>query len=107
MVNETFEKLESKAASIAERVAETARQAGHLAKDARQLKDRAAVALEDQVLAARRAVRQTRRDVEDLRDDVVTTVRRAPLASVGITFAAGLATGMLVGWMSRPRARRS
>ena len=52
---------------------------------------------------ARRAARRTRRDVEDLRDEVVVTVRRAPLAAVGVTFAAGLLAGLIAARLSSRR----
>lgn len=103
MVTETLENLEARAATIADRLTESARHAGRLMQDARDIKARATEAVEDGVAVARRAARRTRRDVEDLRDEVVVTVRRAPLAAVGVMFAAGLLAGLIAGRLSSRR----
>jgi hypothetical protein len=85
MVTSTIDKLGEAAASVAGRVAESARVAETLAKDARMLKDRAADAIEDGVYTAKRTVTRTLRELEDLKRDAETRVRKAPLSAVGVT----------------------
>lgn len=106
MVTSTIDKLGEAAASVAGRVAESARVAEALAKDARMLKERAADAAEDGVYTAKRTVTRTLRELEDLKRDAETRVRKAPLSAVGVTFAAGLLTGVALGWLGHHRASR-
>jgi hypothetical protein len=43
-------------------------------------------------------------DLEDLRDEAVVKVRRAPLAAVGFTFGLGFFVGVATSWAGhRPR----
>lgn len=106
----TFDKLGEKAASVAGRVAETARHAESLAKDALDFRDRAADAIEDSLYSAKRTVTHTIRELEDLKRDAETRVRKAPLRAVGATFVAGLLVGVALGWLgqrvSRPNVSR-
>lgn len=100
----TIDKLQDKAAAIADRVADTARQAGDFTREAREVKARATEVLEDGMYAARRTLKRRVRDYEDLRDDTARRVRRAPFTALGVTFAAGLVLGAVVGWVGhRPR----
>ena len=104
----TMEKLKMTGESVIDRIAETGRHAGHMAHEARVLKTRAADALEDGLHSARRTVTRGMHDLEDFRDEAVVRVRRAPLAAVGMTFAAGLLLGIAVGWIGHgPRRQDS
>ena len=104
MATATVEKLQEKAAAAADRVMESTRYAETLAKDARELKARAAEALEDGVHTARKTLRRRANDLADLRDDTALRVKRAPFTAMGVTFATGLILGAIVGWIGhRPR----
>lgn len=104
----TLEKLKATGESVIDRVAETGRHAEHLAHEARVLKSRASDLLEDGLHDARRTVARGMHDLEDFRDEAVVRVRRAPLAAVGLTFAAGLLLGLCVDWVGhRPRRANS
>jgi ElaB/YqjD/DUF883 family membrane-anchored ribosome-binding protein len=85
---------------VVDKVLDTA----HLAHEAGVLKARAADAFSDGAYAVKRAVRKTMRDLEDVKEDAVVRVRKAPLATVGVTFIAGLLLGAALGWLGhRPR----
>jgi ElaB/YqjD/DUF883 family membrane-anchored ribosome-binding protein len=88
---------------VRDRVAEAARHAEHLAEDARVLKAHAAGAIEDAMYSARRAVTHGLREMEDIRDAAALKIRKAPLTTVGLTFAAGLLFGVALGWLGRRR----
>lgn len=104
MATATFEKLQDKAATVADRVMESTRYAETLAKDARDLTARASEVLEDRVYAAKKTLRRRLNDVTDLRDETARRVKRAPFTALGVTFAAGLVLGAVVGWVGhRPR----
>lgn len=61
-------------------------------------------AYEDGARAARRTLTRTMHDLEDLRDEAVVKVRRAPLAAVGFTFGLGFFVGVAAAWAGhRPR----
>ena len=63
-----------------------------------------AEAYEDGARAARKTLTRTVHDLEDLRDDAVAKVRRAPLAAVSVTFGLGFFFGLATGWAGhRPR----
>lgn len=101
MATATIEKLQDKAATVADRVMESARNVEALAKDARKLKARAAEAFEDGVYTARKSLRHRMLELADMRDDTARRVRRAPFTALGVTFAAGLVLGAVVGWVGR------
>ncbi|MGE0460291.1 MAG: hypothetical protein AB7Q16_02890 [Vicinamibacterales bacterium] len=104
MASATIDKLQDKAAAIVDRVADKARQAGDFAREAREVKARATEVLEDGMYAARRTLKRRVRDYENLRDETARRVKRAPFAALGVTFAAGLVLGAVVGWVGhRPR----
>jgi ElaB/YqjD/DUF883 family membrane-anchored ribosome-binding protein len=105
-LNATAEKLKTKGEAVIGRLAETSRHAEQLAHEARVLKTRASDLLEDSLHTAKRTVTRGVHDLEDLRDQTVIRVRRAPLAAMGVTFAAGLMLGIVVGWAGH-RPRRS
>lgn len=106
MATATIDRPQTDDPTLRGRVIDTARQAGHLAHEARMLKTRATDAVEDGMHAARRVVTRSVHDLEDLRDTTATRVGKAPFASVGLTFAAGLLLGAVVGWFGRRPASR-
>ena len=63
-----------------------------------------AEAYEDGARAARKTLTRKVHDLEDLRDDAVVKVRKAPLSAVGVTFGIGFFVGVAIGWAGhRPR----
>lgn len=101
MATATIDKLQEKAAAVADRLVEKTRYAEDLTRDARQLKARATEAIEDGMYAARRTLKRRMHDFEDLRDDAARRVKRAPFTALGVTFAAGLVLGAIAGWVGR------
>jgi ElaB/YqjD/DUF883 family membrane-anchored ribosome-binding protein len=99
MATATIDKLQDKAATVADRVMETTRYAEDLARDARELKARAAEVFEDGVYTAKRTLKRRVHDLEDLRDNTARRVKRAPFTALGVTFAAGLVLGAVIGWV--------
>ena len=61
--------------------------------------------LEDQARLARRAGRRGLAKAEHQLDEAATLVRRAPLRSVGVTFAVGAFVGALAAVLLVPRRR--
>ncbi|HVG86365.1 MAG TPA: hypothetical protein VM820_17695 [Vicinamibacterales bacterium] len=64
-----------------------------------------AEAYEDGARAARKTLTRTVHDLEDLRDDAVVKVRKAPLAAVGLTFGIGFFVGVATGWAGHRPSR--
>jgi ElaB/YqjD/DUF883 family membrane-anchored ribosome-binding protein len=95
MATATHDKLDVR--SLVDTVVDTDR----LAKDAGLLKARASEVLDDGLRAVKRTAKQRLNDLEDLTDDATMRVRKAPLAAVAVTFAAGLLFGVALGWFSR------
>jgi ElaB/YqjD/DUF883 family membrane-anchored ribosome-binding protein len=62
-------------------------------------------ALEDGGGVARRVTKQGSDAASELIDDTRRRVQRHPLETVAATFAAGIGTGALIGWMMRHRQR--
>ena len=58
-------------------------------------------ALEDGVLAARRAERDGAAAATELLYNTKRRLQRHPLETVALTFAAGIAAGAAIGWMLR------
>ena len=58
-------------------------------------------ALEDGVLAARRAARDGAAAATELLYNTKRRLQRHPLETVALTFAAGIAAGASIGWMLR------
>jgi ElaB/YqjD/DUF883 family membrane-anchored ribosome-binding protein len=92
---------EASKASIRNRVVDACRQTAHLSHEARLLKSLATDAVEDGVHAAKRAIKRSVVELEDLQDEAVHRVRRQPLRAVGIAVGVGLVVGLAVGWISR------
>lgn len=82
--------VETPSPALRDKAADAVRTASHLSHEARLLKTIASDAIEDGVHAARRAATVTRRDLQELQEDAAYRIKRAPLASVGIAFAAGV-----------------
>ena len=86
-----------------DRLADVVGRAAHVAHEARALKTMAADAVEDGVHAARRAVTNGARELEDLRDEAVYRVKKAPLAALTLAAGAGLLLGIVLGrWGRNP-----
>jgi ElaB/YqjD/DUF883 family membrane-anchored ribosome-binding protein len=60
-------------------------------------------AVDDGVRSALRAAKQGREFAEDKVDDARRTIKRYPLQSAGIVFAAGILVGSLITLLWRPR----
>ena len=58
-------------------------------------------ALEDSVLAARRAVRDGADSATELLYNAKRRLQRHPLETIAVTFAAGIAAGAAIGWMMK------
>ncbi|HEY1254786.1 MAG TPA: hypothetical protein VGF01_08405 [Terracidiphilus sp.] len=58
-------------------------------------------ALEDSVLAARRAARDGTDAATELLYNAKRCLQRHPLETVAVTFAAGIAAGAAIGWMMK------
>jgi len=58
-------------------------------------------AFEDGVASARRAVRQGGDATTELMNDTKKRVQQYPMETVAVTFAAGIAAGVAIGWLIR------
>lgn len=83
---------------------ETAGKVAEVALDVELIKKRVGTAVETAVIDAQRRVKRGRYAVEDLIEDTSHKIKKAPLRSVGIMFAAGIGFGMLTGWLMTHRA---
>jgi hypothetical protein len=97
--------------SMKDRVVDAARHAAHFSHEVRLAKSIVADAIEDGIHSARRAavtsVRRGVERIEDLQDEAVHRIKRAPLASVTLAGGAGLVLGAALGYMcGRFLARR-
>jgi len=79
-----------------EQIAETAHKASRAASAV-------ADALEDGVGAARRVAKQGGDAAEEFLDDTVKRMQRHPIETVVVTFAVGVASGLAISWMMKPR----
>jgi ElaB/YqjD/DUF883 family membrane-anchored ribosome-binding protein len=68
-----------------------------LGAEVKRVKDAVADAVEDGLVAARRAVKQGRRAAEDLVDDAEYRVKQHPFSTLGVSFGIGLGLGALIG----------
>ena len=57
----------------------------------------------DGVEAARRAAKQGGDAAEEFIDDTTKRLQRHPIETVAVTFAIGVAAGILIGWMVKRR----
>jgi ElaB/YqjD/DUF883 family membrane-anchored ribosome-binding protein len=89
------------------KVADRVMEAGEtLVEDAKVLKAKAAELVDEGRLAAKKAYARKLREFEDLRDEAALKVRKAPFATVGITFGVGVLFGVAVGWLAT-RSRKA
>lgn len=88
------------AQSILKQASERAAEA---AQNASRVVSAAADALEDGVTSARRAARQGSEAVTEFIDDTTKQVKRYPMETALLTFAAGVAAGALIGWNMKPK----
>ena len=79
-----------------EQVAETARKASRAVSAV-------ADALEDGVGAAQRVAKQGGDAAEEFFDGTVKRMQRHPIETTVMTFAVGMAAGILIGWMVKRR----
>lgn len=79
-----------------EQIAETARKTTRMASAV-------AEAIEEGVGAARRVAKHGGDAAEELLDDASKRVQRHPVETVAVTFVAGIAAGILIGWMATRR----
>ena len=89
------------ASAIADRIVDTARQAGHLSHEARAVKSLAEDVIEDAVHSAKRAVRRGSDKLEDIKDEGVRYVKRQPLTTVAIAAGVGFIVGLTTACMFR------
>lgn len=82
------------------------RTAEHIAESARQasrVTNAVADAIEDGVGVVKRAAKQGRDAAEEFLDDTTRRIERHLILTVATTFAVGLVTGTLIGWMMKRR----
>lgn len=103
MATISVDKAEAARAAVSDRVLEAAKQAEQVAHEARRMTERAGELLEDRVHTARRTLKRRVHDLENLRDEAETCVRKNPFTAVGATFTAGLLLGVVIGWASHRR----
>jgi len=81
-------------AEILERTIEVRDQ---LETEVKRVKEAVVDAVEDRVVAARRAVKHGRRAAEDFVDDAEYQVKQHPFSALGVTFGIGLGLGTAIG----------
>jgi ElaB/YqjD/DUF883 family membrane-anchored ribosome-binding protein len=81
-------------AEILERTIEARDQ---LEAEVKRMKEAVVDAVEDRVVAARRAVKHGRRAAEDFVDDAEYQVKQHPFSALGVTFGIGLGLGAAIG----------
>ena len=84
--------------TVLERTAEHIAESAHQASRATSA---VADAIEDGVGVVRRVAKQSGDAAEALLNDTTQRVQRHPVLTVATTFAVGLATGTLIGWMMK------
>ncbi|HQZ96838.1 MAG TPA: hypothetical protein PLP21_11015 [Pyrinomonadaceae bacterium] len=75
-----------------------AEQAARVKLGVDELKVKAEHMIDDAVTDAKRLAKKGRYAAEDLIDDTEYMIKKAPMRSVGITFAAGVGLGLFAGW---------
>jgi ElaB/YqjD/DUF883 family membrane-anchored ribosome-binding protein len=84
-------------AEVLDKVIDAGAAAAQLGMGVGRVKETVAIAVEDGVSAAKRAVKQGRRAAEDLVGDAEYQVKQHPLSAVGVTFGIGLGLGAVIG----------
>ncbi len=75
--------------------------------EAARFKATAANAVEDGVIAAKRAVKRSRYAAEDLMEETAHQIKRHPFESAGIVFGVGFCLGLLAGVLAGRRKNNS
>ena len=68
-----------------------------LGAEVKRVKEAIADVVDDGVVAARRAVKQSRRAAKDLVDDAECRVKQHPLSALGVSFGIGMGLGAAIG----------
>ena len=68
-----------------------------LGAEVKRVKEAVADAVDNGIVAARRAVKQGRRVAEDLVDDAEYRVKHRPFSALGVTFGIGMGLGAAIG----------
>jgi len=84
-------------------VERTAEQIGKSARQASRATSAIADAIEDGVGVVRRATKQSGDATEEFLDDTIQRLQRHLVLTVATTFAVGVTTGALIGWMMKRR----
>ena len=82
---------------------QTGEQITETARKASRATSAVAGAFEDGVEAARHAAKQSGDAAEEFLDDTTKRLQRHPIETVAATFTAGVAVGILIGWMVKRR----
>ena len=69
--------------------------------DVIQLKDALTEAAREPLATTRRVIRRSRFAAEDLRDEMMLTIRKHPIKTTGIALGAGFGLGLLIGRIGR------
>jgi hypothetical protein len=105
MTGNTRERLETAMKpSVTDCALDKVRQAAHLSHEAKLLKSLTVDAIEGSVHAAKVGLKRSARQLEDLKDETVTRVRRRPLRFLFAAFGIGVGLGLAAGLL-KPRAR--
>jgi len=68
-----------------------------LGAEVKRMKEAVVDEFEDRLVAARRAVKQSRRAAEGFVDDAEYQVKQRPFSALGVTFGIGLGLGAAIG----------
>ncbi|HEY6400056.1 MAG TPA: hypothetical protein VI479_01525 [Blastocatellia bacterium] len=68
-----------------------------LGAEVKRVKEAVADAVDNGIVAAKRAVKQSRRAAEDLVDDAEYRVKQHPFSALGVTFGIGVGLGAAIG----------
>jgi ElaB/YqjD/DUF883 family membrane-anchored ribosome-binding protein len=68
-----------------------------LGAEVKRVKEAVADVVDDGFVAARRAVKQSRRVAEDLVDDAEYRVKQHPFSALGVSFGIGMGLGAAIG----------
>jgi ElaB/YqjD/DUF883 family membrane-anchored ribosome-binding protein len=68
-----------------------------LGSEVKRVKEAVAGAVDNGVVAAKRAVKQGRRAAEDLVDDAEYRIKQRPFSALGVTFGVGMGLGAAIG----------
>jgi ElaB/YqjD/DUF883 family membrane-anchored ribosome-binding protein len=68
-----------------------------LGAEVKRVKEAVVDAVDNGVVAARRAVKQGRRAAEDLADDAEYRIKQRPFSALGVSFGIGMGLGATIG----------